>query len=201
MRTRAELGRAEDHYTGSRARSTLEGLERERVGLAPAAARLLRERERFGDGALLGPISDFLTTSANSAVLVERFLGMTVHAVVVRDQAAADAVRAWHTSVNPGPLLLLPLDAAPPSAGGESGDLLQQVEATARVGPGAAPAGTCIRGRRNGVRRRARRGLAACATAGQGPLRAAPSWRRCGPMEATTEGGTRRHRRRRRDAR
>ncbi|MCC6772863.1 MAG: chromosome segregation protein SMC [Gemmatimonadaceae bacterium] len=129
---RAEFGRAEDHYTGLEGKvNALEGLERERVGLAPAAARLLRERERFGDGAVLGPISDFLTTSANSAVLVERFLGMTVHAVVVRDQAAADAVRAWHTSVNPGPLLLLPLDAAPPSAGGESGDLLPQVEATA----------------------------------------------------------------------
>jgi chromosome segregation protein len=129
---RAELGRAEDSYTALEGKvNALEGLERERVGLAPAAARLLRERERFGEGAVLGPISDFLTTSSSSAVLVERYLGMTVHAVVVRDLAAAEAVRAWHTSVNPGPLLLLPLDAAPPTAGDDAGDLLPQVEATA----------------------------------------------------------------------
>ena len=44
-------------------------------------------------------------------MLVERFLGNSVHAVLVRDSAAADAVRAWHTQANPGPLLLLPLDA------------------------------------------------------------------------------------------
>ncbi|MEP7383550.1 MAG: AAA family ATPase, partial [Gemmatimonadota bacterium] len=129
---RAELGRAEDSFTALDGKvNALEGLERERVGLAPAAARLLRERERFGEGAVLGPISDFLTTTASSAVLVERFLGMTVHAVVVRDQAVTEAVRTWHGQVNPGPLLLLPLDAVPAAAGGESGDLLPQVEAAA----------------------------------------------------------------------
>lgn len=129
---RAELGRAEDSLTALEGKvNALEGLERERVGLAPAAARLLRERERFGEGAILGPISDFLTTTASSAVLVERFLGMTVHAVVVRDHAAAEAVRSWHAQVNPGPLLLLPLDAVPPAAAGEPGDLLPQVEAAA----------------------------------------------------------------------
>lgn len=129
---RAELGRAEDAATALEGRvNALEGLERERVGLAPAAARLLRERERFGDGAVLGPISDFLTTSASSALLVERYLGMTVHAVVVRDHAAADAVRAWHASVNPGPLLLLPLDSVPAAESPDVGDLLPQVEAVA----------------------------------------------------------------------
>jgi chromosome segregation protein len=136
---RAELGRAEDAFTALEGKvNALEGLERERVGLAPAAARLLRERERFGEGAVLGPISDFLTTSAASAVLVERYLGMTVHAVVVRDQAAAEAVRAWHASVNPGPLLLLPLDTAPAAGSADAGDLLPQVEA-------AAPASAWVR--------------------------------------------------------
>ena len=126
---RAELGRAEDSWTALDGKvNALEGLERERVGLAPAAARLLRERERFGEGAVLGPISDFLSTSAASAVLVERYLGMTVHAVVVRDQSAAAAVRAWHANANPGPLLLLPLDAVPSATGGDGGDLLPQVE-------------------------------------------------------------------------
>ena len=126
---RAELGRAEDANTALEGKvNALEGLERERVGLAPAAARLLREKERFGEGAVLGPISDFLTTSSASALLVERFLGMTVHAIVVRDQAAAAAVRTWHAGANPGPLLLLPLDAMPAAASSDAGDLLPQVE-------------------------------------------------------------------------
>ncbi|HET7564436.1 MAG TPA: chromosome segregation protein SMC [Gemmatimonadaceae bacterium] len=110
--TRAGLMRADELQTSLQGKvQALEALERERVGLAPAAARLLRERERFGDGAILGPLSDFITTAAASAVVVEKFLGATVHAVLVRDRAAADAVREWHASANPGPLLLLPLDA------------------------------------------------------------------------------------------
>jgi chromosome segregation protein len=132
---RAELGRTEDACTGLEARlHALEGLERERVGLAPAAARLLREREQFGEGAILGPVSDFVSTGAASALLVERFLGMSVHAVVVRDRRTADAVRAWHSSVNPGPLLLLPLDSvSPESAEADDGDLFSQVEAAPGV--------------------------------------------------------------------
>ncbi len=112
---RAELFRAEETHTSLLGRvNALEALERERVGLAPAAARLLQERDRFGDGAILGPLSDFITAEATGALLVERFLGATVHAVLVRDADAADAVRAWHATVSPGPLLLLPLDAAEP---------------------------------------------------------------------------------------
>ncbi len=110
---RSELLRAEELNTSLAARlSALEGLERERVGLAPAAARLLKERGVFGDGAILGPLSDFITADAASAALVERFLGATVNAVLVRDRAVAEAIRAWHASTSPGPLLLLPLDAA-----------------------------------------------------------------------------------------
>ena len=110
---RAELFRADEAYTALSGRvNALEALERERVGLAPAAARLLRDRERFGEGAVLGPLSDFVTADQASAVLVERFLGATVHAVLVRDAAVAEEVRRWHTEMNPGPLLLLPIDAA-----------------------------------------------------------------------------------------
>ncbi|MFL5556057.1 MAG: chromosome segregation protein SMC [Gemmatimonadaceae bacterium] len=109
---RAELMRAEELYTSLSAKlNALEGLDRERVGLAPAAARLLKERGIFGEGAVLGPLSDFISTDANAAALVERYLGPTVNAVLVRDRAVAEAVRAWHSSTSPGPLLLLPVDS------------------------------------------------------------------------------------------
>ncbi len=118
---RADVRRVEEEHTAVQAKlAALEGLERERVGLAPAAARLLRERERFGADAVLGPLSDFIGADAAIAAQVERFLGPSVHAVVVRDRSAADAVRAWHAEVNPGALLLLPLDAA--IGNGMSGD-------------------------------------------------------------------------------
>jgi chromosome segregation protein len=133
---RAELGRSQDLYTSLEARlSALEGLERERVGLAPAAARLLRERDRFGEGAILGPLSDFITAGPASALVVERFLGMTLHAVVVRDHRAAEEVRAWHATANPGPLLLLPLDAVARAGSDDEGDLTGQVEASPEVVP------------------------------------------------------------------
>src|SRR5205814_395936 len=64
-----------------------------------------------------------------SALLVERFLGATLHSVIVRDAAAADAVRAWHTETNPGPLLLLPLDASPAAGHDSRGSLSQIVDA------------------------------------------------------------------------
>ncbi len=109
---RSHLLRAEESLTalGSKL-SALEELERERVGLAPAAAKLLRERERFGNGSVIGPLSDFISTESEAASLVERFLGPTVHAVLVRDRETAEAIRAWHAATNPGPLLLLPADS------------------------------------------------------------------------------------------
>ena len=110
---RQDLLRAEDAVTSLEAKlHALEALERERVGLAPAAAKLLDERSSFDDGAILGPISDFVSTSAESALLLERFLGSNLHAILVRDNAAAEAVRLWHARTSPGPLLLLPLDVA-----------------------------------------------------------------------------------------
>ncbi len=130
---RAEAARCEELLTSLEGKvNALEGLERERVGLAPAAARLLREKERFGD-AILGPLSDFLTASADSASLVERFLGMTVHAVVVRDRATADEIRRWHAEENPGPLLLLPLDSVTAQSTENSGDLVGQIDVVPSV--------------------------------------------------------------------
>ena len=93
--------------------NALEQLERDRVGLAPAASRLLREREQFGEGAVLGPLSDFIARRSGRRRCSSRSSSATtVHAVLVRDRAVADAIRAWHATANPGPLLLLPLDAA-----------------------------------------------------------------------------------------
>jgi chromosome segregation protein len=136
---RGELFRADETLTSLQGKvHALEALERERVGLAPAAAKLLKERERFGEGAVLGPVSDFIAANSGAALLVERYLGASVHAVVVRDRAAADAVRRWHAESNPGPLLLLPLDADAPNAIGaaaDEGELAGQVEA---VGPAAS---------------------------------------------------------------
>ncbi len=132
---RAELGRIEDLYTAVEGRvHGLERLERERVGLAPAAARLLEERDSFGAGSIIGPLSDFVTANAKAAASIERFLGMTVHAVIVRDRAVADAIREWHAVTGPGPLLLLPLDAVDLDARVDSGDLVEQLE----VAPEAA---------------------------------------------------------------
>jgi chromosome segregation protein len=114
---RTALARGAEALTALDGRvSALEALERERVGLAPAAAKLLAERPRFDEGAVLGPLSDFIVADQEAAAVIERFLGATLHAVVIRDGAAAEAIRAWHASSSPGPLLLLPLDAAPPVA-------------------------------------------------------------------------------------
>ena len=109
---RSRLGDADRMRTSLQGRiHGLEALDRDRVGLAPGAASVLREREKFTAGAVLGPLSDFLSADSDAAILVERYLGATVHAVVVRDRDAANQVAAWHASAKPGPVLLLPLDA------------------------------------------------------------------------------------------
>ena len=134
-RERDAAARAETHRVDAAHASVqsklhaLEGLERERVGLAPAALRLLKDREQFGSGAILGPLSDFIGADTATALLVERYLGPTVHAVVVRDGGVADAIRRWHGDVGPGALLLLPLDAKGAAhESGESGELAARVQ-------------------------------------------------------------------------
>ncbi|MGH7679590.1 MAG: chromosome segregation protein SMC [Gemmatimonadaceae bacterium] len=108
---RAELFDADEAHSALEGKvHGLEALERERVGLAPAAARLLQDRDSFGEGAILGPLSDYLAADPEGALQVERFLGSTLHGVLVRDHAVADAVREWHRRVSPGSLLLLPVD-------------------------------------------------------------------------------------------
>jgi chromosome segregation protein len=99
-------------------RHALEELERDRVGLAPAAAALLAARERFGGG-VLGPLSDFVTTGRENAELAERLLGLWMHAVLVRDASTVQAIQAWHAEQQPGALVLLPLDSGPSAAPGD----------------------------------------------------------------------------------
>jgi chromosome segregation protein len=125
---RSALLRSEEAHTALQSKlHALEGLERERVGLAPAAAKLLKEKDRFGDGSVIGPLSDFISTDAESASLVERFLGATVHAVLVKDRQTADDIRAWHAATNPGPLLLLPVDSIHPDETGSDDALARLV--------------------------------------------------------------------------
>ncbi|HXN77041.1 MAG TPA: chromosome segregation protein SMC [Gemmatimonadaceae bacterium] len=139
---RSELLRADELHTALSAKlNALEGLERERVGLAPAAARLLKERGIFGEGAILGPLSDFISADASSAGLVERFLGPTVNAVLIRDRAVAEAVRAWHASTAPGPLLLLPVN----SGNGEALEVPDDASGLAALVESTLPASAWIR--------------------------------------------------------
>ncbi|HET9133937.1 MAG TPA: chromosome segregation protein SMC [Gemmatimonadales bacterium] len=114
-------------------RSALEALERDRVGMAPAAAALLGQRERFGD-AILGTLADFIATDGDQAELAEQLLGDAVHAVLVRDEAAVQAIQAWHASEQPGTLILLPATPGPRvRAGAVDGRLRVQPEAEAWV--------------------------------------------------------------------
>jgi len=98
-------------------RDALSQLERDHVGLAPAAAALLAARERFGAGAIIGPLSDFVRASRDDATAAEHVLGEWLHAVLVRDHAVCDAVHAWHRETAPGPLLLLPVEPGPEVSG------------------------------------------------------------------------------------
>ena len=94
-------------------RDALGELDREHVGLAPAAQALLKAKSQFGDGTVLGPLADFVRTSRRDAELAERLLGEWLHAVLVRDASVIDAITAWHAETQPGPLVLLPCVPGP----------------------------------------------------------------------------------------
>ncbi|MGI9039708.1 MAG: AAA family ATPase [Gemmatimonadales bacterium] len=110
---RADRRQAEEALAQMTARRhALEELERDRVGLAPAAAALLASRHRF-DGGVLGPLSDFVRTEREDAELAERLLGEWMHAVLVRDRQTVADIQTWHAEHQPGALVLLPLDPGP----------------------------------------------------------------------------------------
>ena len=115
-------------------RQALEELERDRVGLAPAAQALLAARAQFGE-TVLGPLSDFITTSREDAELAERLLGEWMHAVLVRDWDSINAIHAWHEQAEPGALVLLPVDPGPAEQGSGTHPLATRLSAE---GPAAA---------------------------------------------------------------
>ncbi|HET8712835.1 MAG TPA: chromosome segregation protein SMC [Gemmatimonadales bacterium] len=90
-------------------RDALGELDREHVGLAPAAQSLLKAKL---DG-VLGPLADFVRTSRRDAELAERLLGEWLHAVLVTDASVIETIRAWHAENQPGPLVLLPAVPGP----------------------------------------------------------------------------------------
>jgi chromosome segregation protein len=94
-------------------RDALAALERKREGVAPAVQALLTAAPQFGEDRILGPLSDFVTSSRADARLAERLLGDWLQAVLVRDENVVDAVRRWHETAEPGPLLLLPVSPGP----------------------------------------------------------------------------------------
>ena len=132
-RSRHSLAAAREHEAALRAerreldeaiaqlgarKEALAELERRREGLAPAAQALLSAREQFDEGAILGPLSDFLSVPAERATLAEHLLADWLHAVLVRDDQAVEQVRQWHGTAQPGPLVLLPVESGPLRAGG-----------------------------------------------------------------------------------
>jgi chromosome segregation protein len=90
-------------------RDALNELDREHVGLAPAAQALLKARLP----GVLGPLADFVRTSRRDAELAERLLGEWLHAVLVNDASAIEAISIWHAETRPGPLVLLPCVPGP----------------------------------------------------------------------------------------
>jgi chromosome segregation protein len=133
-RLRADRRATEEALAQTAARrDALAQLERDHVGLAPAAAALLEQRERFGPGAVLGPLSDFVRAGRDDAAEAEHVLGEWLHAVLVRDHASCDAIHAWHRETAPGPLLLLPVVPGP-LGGGELGDLTNKVRGEGEAG-------------------------------------------------------------------
>lgn len=122
-------------------RRALAELERERVGLAPAAAALLVVKDRFGDG-VLGPLSDFVSTGRESAELAERLLGEWMHAVLVQDEATVDRIRAWHADAEPGGLVLLPIHPGPARGADADVDPRLEVDEPATAWVAAALAGS-----------------------------------------------------------
>jgi chromosome segregation ATPase len=146
-------------------------------GLTPGAAALLSERQRF-NGAVLGLLSDFVSTDQDAAELAERLLGEWMHAVLVRDHSSVEAIRQWHAENQPGALVLLPVDSGPRIPGNGpprgSGPLEARLKAEGPAAPwvDALLSGSEVLDRRGHALRRASGAILLAGTTGSGgPLR------------------------------
>ncbi len=159
----------EDVAVLSARRTALETLERDRVGLAPAAAALLGHRDHFGGG-VLGPLADFISTDADHAELADQLLGDFAHAVLVRDRTTVAAIRAWHDNEQPGNLVLLAVDPGPTAHGGTIDPRLR-VEPVAEPWAAALLGGSEVLDASGRALRRASGAVYLTAPAGGGPIR------------------------------
>jgi chromosome segregation protein len=77
-----------------------------------------------------------LRAGREDAEIAERLLGEWVHAVLVSDSAALEAIQDWHASEQPGMIALLPIDSGPTSTEGDdplAGRLVAEGHAAAWV--------------------------------------------------------------------
>ena len=131
----AEEARGRELATASRTSAlaaqldALEAMESDREGLEPVVRAALAR----GEGDVLGVLVDFVRVPDGLAAAVETYLGPLARALVVRDVAAAERMRAWFHDEwgEGGALLLLPLGTAPER---RTGTLFSAIEA---VGAGA----------------------------------------------------------------
>ena len=148
----AERRAVEEELATLTARSAaLEALERDRVGIAPAAAALLAERSHYGDR-ILGTLADHIGVDGEQADLAEQLLGEFVHAVLVRDEATVREIRAWHEREQPGTLILLPVEPGPNALAG-AGDARLRVDGVAQGWVSALIGGAAPLDHGRGVRR------------------------------------------------
>lgn len=131
--------------------SALQALERDRVGVAPAAAALLARREEFGDG-VIGTLADVITVDGDEAALAEQLLGEFIHAILVKDNDTIARIQAWHQAEQPGTLILLPVQPGP-EAGNGAIDARLKVEPIAEPWVAAIIGGTTPLDTGRGVRR------------------------------------------------
>jgi chromosome segregation protein len=131
--------------------SALSALERDRVGVAPAAAALLARRAEFGDR-IIGTLADVISVAGDEADLAEQLLGEFIHAILVRDEATVREIQEWHHDEQPGTLILLPVAPGPRASGGALDPRLR-VDAVAEPWVAALIGGTRPLDAGRGVRR------------------------------------------------
>ena len=144
---RAERRQAEEALAQMTARrQALEELERDRVGLAPAAAALLAARDRF-EGGRARAAERFRQHRPAGRRAGRAAAGRLDACRAGPEEDTVKAIQSWHAEQQPGALVLLPLDPGPVTLPGPaSGRPAAGRGAGGRLGP-------CCPGRVGGSRR------------------------------------------------